>query len=201
MDISQDTLNRFWSKVNKTDRCWIWIGGKTSKGYGMFFSNKKFVYAHRFSYELHKCCIASGRMVCHACDNPSCVNPEHLFDGTGSDNQRDSVNKGRQMHVRKTHCRQGHPYEGENLYISPRGYRFCRECMKANIGKHMREKRSSPQFVENERAQGRAWYASRSDEWYQRKLEYNRMRRQAARHPPTKSIAGESSLPSSSEVI
>jgi len=86
---------RFWAKVKKTNNCWEWQGCKNNKGYGMFRVNNEHKYAHRFSYEIHKGEIPQGKFVCHHCDNPSCINPDHLFCGTNSDNIQDSVKKGR----------------------------------------------------------------------------------------------------------
>ena len=89
---------RFWSKVDKTSNpngCWEWVGGLFSSGYGKFKVFGKSVRAHRFSYELTKGIIPKGMLVCHHCDNPKCINPQHLFLGTNSDNTLDMHQKGR----------------------------------------------------------------------------------------------------------
>ncbi len=87
--------NRFWAKVRKTDACWLWTRGRSSMGYGHLRVNGKLMYAHRFSYELHYGAIPTGMFVCHHCDTPSCVRPDHLFVGTPADNMRDKTAKGR----------------------------------------------------------------------------------------------------------
>lgn len=98
---------RFWEYVNKTDGCWLWTGHKT-KGYGAISSSSdKYIAAHRFSWILHNGNIPKGLCVLHRCDNPSCVNPDHLFLGTLKDNTQDMVSKGR-----------GHFHLGENHYYS-----------------------------------------------------------------------------------
>lgn len=99
-------MNKFWSKVDKgdgKDPCWIWTGiGTESHGdYGTFVHARKKIFAHRFSYELAHGKIPDGFRVLHKCDTPRCVNPNHLFLGTMSDNAHDMVNKGR--HGSKTH--------------------------------------------------------------------------------------------------
>lgn len=90
----EPTVERFWRFVDKSKACWIWTGSKTSAGYGKIWDNRTEL-AHRFSYKLAFGPIPKGLYVCHHCDNPSCVNPEHLFIGTNSDNLRDLVNKGK----------------------------------------------------------------------------------------------------------
>lgn len=75
--------------------CWIWNGCIGSNGYGRFQSNRKTYGAHRFFFETYKGPIPEGHFVCHKCDTPSCVNPDHLFTGTSGDNLRDCVSKGR----------------------------------------------------------------------------------------------------------
>lgn len=102
----RDVSERFWSKVDKNGpipshqptlgACWVWGAGKQKSGYGHFHPSKhQDALAHRFAYELARGPIPSDTEVCHACDNPPCVNPSHLFLGTRSDNARDMHTKGR----------------------------------------------------------------------------------------------------------
>jgi len=76
--------------------CWLWLGGLTGSGYGRFYLDGVGVQAHRYSWELHNGrSIPDGLEGCHICDNRPCVNPEHIFVGTQSDNLQDMVRKGR----------------------------------------------------------------------------------------------------------
>lgn len=112
---SKTTEERFWEKVSKTNTCWIWTGAKRNKGYGAFVyvKNNNVVQgrAHRYSYELHFGEIPNGAFVLHKCDNPACVNPEHLFIGSNQDNVDDMMNKGR--HVRGGTYQTGMYQKGE----------------------------------------------------------------------------------------
>ncbi len=94
--------DRFWKFVDKTSssgpdgECWVWIGLKDRKGYGLFTINYKSVFSHRVSYADNIGPIPTGMLVCHKCDNPGCVRPDHLFIGTDADNMSDKTLKGRQ---------------------------------------------------------------------------------------------------------
>ena len=129
---------RFWSKVRMGPGCWEWASGKNPFGYGMFAvtrdRQRKWHMAHRYAW-----CLTFGeesdRLVLHRCDNPSCVNPSHLFAGTQSDNVQDMIAKGRHGNIRKTHCPRGHL-----LTMTSRGYRACRPCRAVQSAEYRRRK-------------------------------------------------------------
>jgi hypothetical protein len=87
---------RFWEKVDKTKSCWLWRSALDKDGYGIFRLNRRDWKAHRFAFLLHYSRDPNKYLVCHHCDNPSCVNPHHLFLGTHQDNRTDCVEKNRQ---------------------------------------------------------------------------------------------------------
>jgi hypothetical protein len=99
MLINETLKTRFSSYVAKSDHCWEWTGKKNNKGYGMIRTtgNKSdsFRLAHRISWFLANGDIPEGFHVLHRCDNPGCVNPDHLFLGTHLENMRDKLSKGR----------------------------------------------------------------------------------------------------------
>lgn len=126
---------RFWMKVQKTDGCWIWTGAAQPSGHGVFRDeNKKTASAYRWLWERERGPVPAGLVLDHiVCDNPRCVNPDHLKTATIGENvlrgQSESA-----KHARKTHCKRGHELSGDNLrinYRAPRGgkiERVCRTC-------------------------------------------------------------------------
>ena len=88
---------RFWRLAVPCDGCWGWKGNSNQRGYGQFRVGRKgpVLSAHRTSYEIHKGPISAGLIVRHTCDNPWCVNPDHLLAGTHKDNARDCTERGR----------------------------------------------------------------------------------------------------------
>lgn len=142
--------DKFWSKVRKSDACWEWSGSRNGQGYGLFWNGKRNIGAHRFAWMLMH--GDPGQMnVCHKCDNPPCVRPDHLFLGTTADNVRDMWVKGRNKAsitaklASKTHCPRGHPYSAENLMVGRQGRggikRMCRACYRSRSNRQKLEKR------------------------------------------------------------
>lgn len=89
---------RFWLQVEKTDGCWLWMSARDRDGYGRFKAEHEGVLhktAHRYSYHLNKGKIPFGLQICHTCDVPACVRPDHMLLGTGADNMADKMAKGR----------------------------------------------------------------------------------------------------------
>jgi hypothetical protein len=103
--MDKNLLNRFSSRVNVPEdwienlkKCWIWIANTDRDGYGRISSKGVQYKAHRISWEIYNGPIPDELLVLHKCDNPPCVNPNHLFLGTHKDNSVDMVNKGRSNH-------------------------------------------------------------------------------------------------------
>jgi hypothetical protein len=88
---------RFWENtgVNDGNRCWDWHGTKDEKGYGRISWRTQTIKAHRVAYEMRYGPIPDGFVICHTCDNPNCVNPNHLFADTQKANMQDASRKGR----------------------------------------------------------------------------------------------------------
>jgi hypothetical protein len=88
----------FWSLVKKTDTCWFWMGSRATNGYGNFYDKRmpgRHGLAHRVAFTVAFGPIPKGLFICHRCDTPPCLNPEHLFPGTHTDNMRDAARKQR----------------------------------------------------------------------------------------------------------
>jgi len=129
MDITE---KRFWQKVEVIPghECWEWSAYRMPNGYGKFKFNDKEGLAHRASWEIHFGPIPEGLFVCHHCDNPGCVRPDHLFLGTPQDNVDDMYAKGRDHRHGATHCGNGlHEWTEENI-CEEYGRKRCRPCME-----------------------------------------------------------------------
>ena len=136
---TMDPEARFWSYVDKSagpDGCWIWKGSRMLSGYGRFgLGNGKYYRAHRMAYEMIKGAIPKGLALDHLCRNKICVNPGHLEPVTPVENVLRAVRL-------ITHCKQGHPFEGDNLAYDKRGWRKCRICLRNNDRRHKAKVRS-----------------------------------------------------------
>ena len=150
MPVRRKTLEEyFWARVKKTDGCWLWTGRRDSNGYGIvqLGAREPRTTASRVSLIIHRGHPGSNKIFAlHKCDNPPCVNPEHLFWGAHADNMKDCANKGRAFAEGKswkknlTHCKNGHEFNEKNTYVwadeNGRPKRYCRPCRA--LAEHLR---------------------------------------------------------------
>lgn len=125
----------FWARVDirTPDECWEWRRGRSVAGYGHLHdpASGKTKIASRIALEWSMGrALLSDEEARHVCDNPPCVNPGHLLDGSRSDNQKDAVIRGRWSNgnKNKTSCKRGHDFTESNTRINTRGQRVCRAC-------------------------------------------------------------------------
>lgn len=110
---AKDRFDQKWLKDKHSD-CWIWSAAIDTCGYGIIGLNSKTIHAHRMSWMLkNDKVIPDGMCVCHTCDNPPCVNPDHLFLGSHRDNRDDAIRKGRWP---KGHKISNHEKQARQLY-------------------------------------------------------------------------------------
>lgn len=155
---------RFWVKVavGDSESCWPWLAGATG-GYGTIRTPRGMERAHRIAWELTRGPVPVGLFVCHACDNPPCCNPDHLFIGTLADNNRDRHEKGRTKNLEAgrsrrhatlrsvTHCPRGHVYDESNTLIRVNGSRECRMCGRIETAKYLATNREQHNARRRER--------------------------------------------------
>jgi hypothetical protein len=132
--VSDSALPRFWQKVDKTQSCWLWTGTINNKGYGRLNIGRVGFYVHRLSYQITNGVIEPGMVVLHHCDNPRCVNPDHLSLGTQADNLADMRSKGRGFVMSRAPmpnvCSRGKHAFPEHCRLRKNGARYCKGCHK-----------------------------------------------------------------------
>lgn len=145
----RDNFAYFWPKVNKNGPipkhapelgpCWVWTGGQDASGYGVFYAveNGKWrrTRAHRWVLGQVRGKPLSREVVgeedaCHKCDNPPCVNPDHLYVGTRKQNIADAVERERLWQLKRETCPKGHPLDGVKVQKNGKTRRFCKTCAK-----------------------------------------------------------------------
>ena len=146
---SRPLHERFWEKVDRRgpDECWEWTASRTHRGYGRIRSEVgRHAHAHRVAYELLVGPIPEGLVIDHLCRNRGCVNPAHLEPVTAEENHR----RGDHSKPLWSHCKQGHPLEGENLYVrasgESAGKRQCQICRR-EAWRRQRAKRNAALLV------------------------------------------------------
>lgn len=117
------TVSRFWTKVNKTPTCWLWMSPLSNKGYGVFWNHTAATPAHRFSYELMRGGIENGMQLDHLCRVRHCVNPAHLELVTDAENVLRGIGP-TAINARKSKCIRGHEFSG----VGTQGFRVCNKC-------------------------------------------------------------------------
>lgn len=153
-----DDAARFWSKVTKTDTCWLWTGSRNKAGYGDFKvrvnGSLKVRRAHRWLYELEHGQVPDGLELDHLCRVPRCVRPEHLEPVTHRENMLRGQNPTAE-NARRTHCTHGHSLTAGNIYRTKGGARDCRLCRLAA------QRARYHANIEASRARSRAWAEAR----------------------------------------
>jgi hypothetical protein len=140
--VLSDLPDRFWAKVDKTDTCWLWTGFLNENGYGRLLGPAGTLgYAHRLAYADVNGDVPKGLILDHVCHNADrgcpggsecmhrrCVRPDHLEAVTPMQN----AHRSHCTTATRTHCAQGHPFSGANLFVDVRGRRRCRTCHRLN---------------------------------------------------------------------
>jgi hypothetical protein len=121
-------------KIDETTRCWLWTGSCIWTGHGQIWTNNKNYLVHRLAYEEFIGPITN--QINHKCSNPNCFNPEHLYDGTQSDNMID-MHSTHKEHAKKEFCKYGHERSKENITVD----KHCKECKRIHMRKYYRKKK------------------------------------------------------------
>lgn len=150
---------RFWVKVEIDEAgCWLWTASLNRTGYGQFMDVDKVKrVAHRVAYAALIAPIPTGLQLDHLCRVRRCVNPGHVEPVT----QTENLHRGETFTARNaavTHCPQGHPYAGDNLYVPPKGGRYCRQCARENNARRLAK---NPDLLRRQRRERDARYRAR----------------------------------------
>jgi len=122
-----DFEHRLWSGIEKTDTCWLWTRSTNGKGYGQIQKGSQKFLVHRATFERLVGPVPDGLELDHLCRVRLCCNPEHLEPVT----RKENILRGESptaLNARKTHCKNGHPFDEKNTRTDGRGYRVCRAC-------------------------------------------------------------------------
>lgn len=142
LPLSKEELDKFESRLQarimKTYLCWYWTG-TLSDGYGRIVRKGKYLRVHRIMYEKYKGKIPKGKVLDHKCRNRACCNPDHLEIVTSKDNILRGVGAFA-LNSKKTHCVNGHEFDGNNTGRDHRGNRFCKTCQRKYWRENWRKK-------------------------------------------------------------
>ena len=137
MVVSEHSKELFWSKVNKTDDCWVWLAYKDKHGYGDARLDGKTFKAYRAAFIIVEGYNPEGYDLHHMCHNTSCVKPDHL----------EVLRRSHHMKLSRpriiTHCKRGHEFTPENTFHMNSGSRLCRECDRARGREKSKRKRAA----------------------------------------------------------
>lgn len=132
ISISDKEIDRFWKKVNirSSDECWEWMASCNKKGYGRVKAFGTMTLAHRVSFFISNGYLTDGLFVCHTCDNPSCCNPIHLWEGTNDDNMQDCIAKGRHISQNPSSVSGENHFYNRKPELRPKGEKNSRAKLK-----------------------------------------------------------------------
>lgn len=135
-------MERLLARAAREGECLVVQNASHPDGYAIVHSKGRGLYAHRVAYEHYHGTIPEGMVVRHTCDNPPCIERDHLVIGTKRQNNEDAWERGRSARSPfADRCAHGHPYTEENTYRNSKGHRSCRECRRKVMREYDRRRR------------------------------------------------------------